>query len=45
VNFEGNVQGSWIWVSDPLAFSGQAAGFYAPLEADPVVSETAFAGM
>ena len=45
VNFEGNVQGSWIWISDPMAFSGQASAFYAPLEADPVVSETAFAGM
>ena len=45
VNFEGNVQGSWIWISDPMAFSGQASAFYAPLESDPVVSESAFAGM
>ena len=45
VNFEGNVQGSWIWISDPMAFSGEASAFYAPLEADAVVSESAFAGM
>jgi hypothetical protein len=45
VNFEGNVQGSWIWISDPMAFSTEASAFYAPLEADPVVSESAFAGM
>ena len=45
VNFEGNVQGSWLWISDPMLFSPEASSFYAPLEADPSVSETAFAGM
>ena len=45
VNFEGNVQGSWLWISDPMLFSPEASSFYAPLEADPRVSETAFAGM
>jgi hypothetical protein len=47
VNFQGNVENEWLWISDPFLFSPEQAGasFYTPFHADPVVSKTAFAGL
>jgi len=44
VNFRGNDPQYWSWVFDPVLFSLEAAAFYIPFTADPVVSKTAFAG-
>ena len=44
VNFHGNNQNTWDWYMDPLLYSGEGASFYAPFQADPVVSKTAFIG-
>jgi hypothetical protein len=41
VNFDNGEFEQWIWTGDPL---GQAAEFYSPVIADPVVSKTLFAG-
>jgi hypothetical protein len=41
VNFDNGDLEKWIWTGDPLQ---QAAEFYAPVIADPVVSKTLFAG-
>jgi len=45
VNFHGNNQNTWDWYMDPLIFSGEAASFYVPFQADPVVSKTAYVGL
>src|SRR4051812_3146868 len=46
VNFEGTTTGSWIWIGDPLLFSPEGAAiFYGSLIADPVVGQSAFAGL
>ena len=46
VNFNGVTSGDWIWIGDPLLFSPEGAAiFYGSLIADPVVSQTAFAGL
>jgi hypothetical protein len=49
VNFAGNVQGQWLWNSDPLIFAnllfGEGAGFYSPLISDPAVSKTMLIGL
>ena len=44
VNFHGNDQTTWDWYMDPLIYSGEAASFYVPFQADPVVSQTACVG-
>ncbi|MDX6475235.1 MAG: hypothetical protein QOH95_746, partial [Gaiellaceae bacterium] len=46
VNFNGTQSGQWIWIGDPLLFSPEGAAiFYGPLIADPVVGQSAFAGL
>lgn len=46
VNFNGVTSGDWIWIGDPLLFSPEGAAiFYGSLIADPVTSQTAFAGL
>ena len=45
MNFRGADVLGWNWVADPLFASGEAASFYAPLIADPVVGGTWFIGM
>src|SRR4051794_16647431 len=46
VNFNGTTSGDWLWIGDPLLFSPEGAAiFYGPLIADPVVGQTAFAGL
>ncbi|MGZ4308074.1 MAG: hypothetical protein ACXVRG_01835 [Gaiellaceae bacterium] len=45
VNFHGNNQNTWDWYMDPLIYSGEAASFYVPFQADPVVSKTAYVGL
>jgi hypothetical protein len=46
VNWDGidPTPGHWIWIADPVRFSGEAASFYPALEVDPVVSQTAYTG-
>ncbi len=43
VNYRGNDPLGWNWVSDPL-FSGEAASFYIPVLADPVLGGSFFVG-
>jgi hypothetical protein len=45
VNFHGVDTIGWDWVSDKLLASGEAAGFYVPIVADPVRSGTIFVGL
>jgi hypothetical protein len=46
VNFNGTQSGQWTWIGDPLLFSPEGAAiFYGPLIADPVVGQSAFAGL
>jgi hypothetical protein len=46
VNLEGTTTGSWLWIGDPLLFSPEGAAiFYGSLIADPVVGQSAFAGL
>jgi hypothetical protein len=45
VNFNGADVLGWNYVSDPLAASGEAASFYAPVLADPVLNGTWFVGL
>lgn len=45
VNFQGGDPRGWDWISDPLLASGEAASFYVPLRADPVVAGTVFDGL
>lgn len=45
VNFRGSDPLGWTWISDPLLASGEAASFYTPLTADPVVGGTVFDGL
>ena len=45
VNFDRNNPLSWDWVADPLFASGEAASFYVPLIADPVVAGSWFIGL
>jgi len=46
VNFNGVTSGQWIWIGDPLLFSPEGAAiFYGSLIADPVASQTAYAGL
>lgn len=45
VNYHGNNPRTWDWYMDPLIFSGEAASFYVPFQADPKVSQTAFVGL
>jgi hypothetical protein len=45
VNFRGNDPQFWSWIFDPILYSfPDAAAFYIPFIADPVVSKTAFTG-
>jgi hypothetical protein len=44
VNFRGNDPQWWSWIFDPILFSPEGSAFYLPFTADPVVSQTAFAG-
>jgi hypothetical protein len=45
VNFEKNAVLGWDWISDPLLGSGEAASFYVPLLADPMLDGTFFVGL
>ena len=45
VNFRHTDVLGWNWVSDPLFASGEAASFYAPVLADPVLNGTWFVGL
>lgn len=45
VNFKGSDPYGWTWISDALLASGEAASFYTPLTADPVVGGTVFDGL
>jgi hypothetical protein len=45
VNFNGTDVLGWNFVSDPLFASGEAASFYAPVIADPVLNGTWFIGL
>jgi hypothetical protein len=45
VNFRGTDTFGWNWVSDPFFASGEASGFYVPIETDPRVSGTIFVGL
>jgi len=45
VNFNGSDPLGWNWVADPLLASGEAASFYVPLLADPVLNGTWFVGL
>ena len=45
VNFRGNDPAGWDFISDPLDNSGESVAFYMPLNTDPVVGGTIFAGL
>ena len=45
VNFRGTDTLGWNFVSDPLFSSGEAASFYAPVLADPVLDGSWFIGL
>ena len=45
VNFAGSDPAGWDYISQPLSDSGEAASFYTPLVADPVVGGTLFDGL
>ena len=45
VNFRGANPQGWDWISDPLLNSGEAASFYTPFVADPLVGGTVFDGL
>jgi hypothetical protein len=45
VSFDSGSPRSWDWIADPLLESGEAASFYVPLTADPVVGGTVFDGL
>lgn len=45
VNFHGTNPNAWDWISDRLLGSGDAASFYTPFTADPVVGGTVFDGL
>ena len=45
VNFKSADVLGWNYISDPLDASGEAASFYAPLLADPVLNGTWFVGL
>jgi hypothetical protein len=45
VNFRGSDPLGWTFISDPLLASKEAASFYTPLTADPVVGGTVFDGL
>jgi hypothetical protein len=45
VNFQKNSTLGWDWIADPLLGSGEAASFYVPLLADPILDGTFFVGL
>jgi len=46
VNFDGTARDRWLWIGDPLLYLPEGAAiFYGSLVADPVVGESAFAGL
>ena len=45
VNFTGGALQDWNWIGDRLYFGGEPQAFYVPINSDPVVSGTMFAGL